>query len=184
MDISDPIEAGPGVMLYTKELYEHVTTVLTPNGVFVTQAGNADAVPMPHANAGARDTTCFGPIRNTLKEVFSCVLPYTMNIPSFGSDWGYVMAFNNSVGNADEWKSMSIEDIDKIIELYINGGSNVLKMYDGVTHLRMFHLTKGKCLTNYYYIGFVYACIASHVFVGKRTHRISLLIVVASLQIN
>merc|ERR1712078_869606 len=115
--------------------------------------------PMPHANAGARDTTCFGPIRNTLKEVFSCVLPYTMNIPSFGSDWGYVMAFNNSVGNADEWKSMSIEDIDKIIELYINGGNNVLKMYDGVTHLRMFHLTKGKCLTNYYYNGFVYACI-------------------------
>ena len=145
MDISDPIEAGPGIMLYTKELYEHVVTVLTPNGVFVTQAGNADAVPMPHANAGARDTTCFGPIRNTLNEVYSCVLPYSMSIPSFGCDWGYVMAFNNASGDAaDEWKLMSSESIDKLIEEYISGGEASFKMYDGITHRRMFSLTKGK----------------------------------------
>lgn len=145
MDISDPIEAGPGIMLYTKELYEHVVTVLTPNGVFVTQAGNADAVPMPHANAGARDTTCFGPIRNTLNEVYSCVLPYSMSIPSFGCDWGFVMAFNNASGDAaDEWKLMSSESIDKLIEEYISGGEASFKMYDGITHLRMFALTKGK----------------------------------------
>jgi spermidine synthase len=84
MDISDPIEAGPGIMLYTKELYEHVTTILSPNGVFVTQAGTADSVPHAHANAGSRDTTCFGPIHNTLNEAFSCVSSYTQNIPSFG----------------------------------------------------------------------------------------------------
>ena len=84
MDISDPIECGPGIMLYTKELYEHLVNVLSPNGVFATQAGAADAVPPPHANAGSRDTTCFCPIRNTLSEVFPCVLPYTQNIPSFG----------------------------------------------------------------------------------------------------
>ena len=145
MDISDPIEAGPGIMLYTKELYDHVVTILTPNGVFVTQAGTADSVPMPHANAGARDTTCFGPIRNTLDQVFSCVLPYSMNIPSFGSDWGYVMAFNNSSSDAaDEWKSMRPENIDNLVEQYIKDGETSLKMYDGVTHLRMFHLTKGK----------------------------------------
>ena len=142
MDISDPIEAGPGIMLYTKELYEHVVTVLTPNGVFVTQAGTADAVPMPHANAGARDTTCFGPIRNTLNEVFSCVLPYTQSIPSFGADWGYVMAFNNSSSDSNEWKLMPPEKIDTLIEEYISGGEASLKMYDGITHLRMFHLTK------------------------------------------
>lgn len=142
MDISDPIEAGPGIMLYTKELYEHVVTVLTPNGVFVTQAGNADAVPMPHANAGARDTTCFGPIRNTLSEVYSCVLPYTQSIPSFGADWGYVMAFNSSSSDLDEWKTMPPESIDNLIEQYISHGEASLKMYDGITHLRMFHLTK------------------------------------------
>ena len=142
MDISDPIEAGPGIMLYTKELYEHVVTVLTPGGVFVTQAGTADAVPMPHANSGDKDTTCFGPIRNTLKEVFSCVLPYTQSIPSFGADWGYVMAFNNSSNGEDEWKLMTTTNIDSLIDEHISGGEASLKMYDGVTHLRMFHLTK------------------------------------------
>jgi spermidine synthase len=142
MDISDPIEAGPGIMLYTKELYEHVVTVLTPNGVFVTQAGTADAVPPPYANDGDRDSTCFAPIRNTLNEVFSCVLPYTQNIPSFGADWGYVMAFNNSQNCMGEWKSISPENIDKLIEEHISGGESSFKMYDGITHLRMFHLTK------------------------------------------
>lgn len=146
MDISDPIEAGPGIMLYTKELYEHCVTVLSPNGVFVTQAGCADAVPQPHASAGETDTTCFGPIRNTLDEVFSCVLPYTQNIPSFGGDWGFVMAYNNSSGssNAEEWRTMSPETIDKLIEKYIIGGEASCKMYDGTTHQRMYHLTKRK----------------------------------------
>jgi len=142
MDISDPIEAGPGIMLYTKELYEHVVTVLSPGGVFVTQAGTADAVPMPHANSGDKDTTCFGPIRNTLKEVFSCVLPYTQSIPSFGADWGYVMAFNGASTGEDDWRTMSTESIDKLIQEQISGGDASLKMYDGITHIRMFHLTK------------------------------------------
>ena len=42
MDISDPIEVGSGIMLYTKEFYDHAKTLLkNPNGVFVTQAGYA-----------------------------------------------------------------------------------------------------------------------------------------------
>ncbi|KAG7356546.1 spermidine synthase / putrescine aminopropyltransferase [Nitzschia inconspicua] len=148
MDISDPIEAGPGVMLYTKELYERVVSCLSPNGVFVTQAGAADAVPPPHATTDKeRDTICFGPIRNTLQEVFSCVLPYSQGIPSFGSDWGFVMAFNHRCAGdakdvAAEWSSISPSVIDELIEGQIKGGESSLKMYDGITHLRMFNLSK------------------------------------------
>ncbi|VEU34935.1 unnamed protein product [Pseudo-nitzschia multistriata] len=144
MDISDPIEAGPGIMLYTKELYEHVVTVMSPNGVFVTQAGIADSVPAPYATGGERDTTCFGPIRNTLAEVFSSVLPYTQNIPSFGTDWGFVMAYNNSPDGcgAEEWKKMIPQTIDNLVEEHISGGEASFKTYDGITHQRMFHLTK------------------------------------------
>ena len=48
MDISDPIEAGPGIALYTQEFYVRAAQVLTPgSGVFVTQAGSADIVPHP-----------------------------------------------------------------------------------------------------------------------------------------
>ena len=152
MDISDPIEAGPGIMLYTKELYQHVLTRLNPGGVFVTQAGVASAIPPAHANAGDKDTTCFAPITNTLNEVFSYVIPYTQTIPSFGDDWGFVMAFNNDKmnGTSDgdsttickEWIMNSSDKIDTLIDGCISGGNDSLKMYDGLTHLRMFNLAK------------------------------------------
>jgi thermospermine synthase len=142
MDISDPIEAGPGIMLYTKELYHHVASRMPPNGVFVTQAGIADAVPPPHADAGDKDTTCFGPITNTLREVFDVVMPFTQSIPSFGSDWGFVMAFTPPGGESRESNILSVELVDSLIEKNIKGGEGAMKMYDGITHQRMFHLTK------------------------------------------
>ena len=160
MDISDPIEAGPGIMLYTKELYDHVaSTILNPGGVFVTQAGVATSVPAPHADSGDKDTTCFGPITNTLNEVFSCTIPYSQNIPSFGDDWGFVMAFNNATNNeggddpktiCKEWIMDSSNQIDSLIEDCISGGSEALRNYDSTTHRRMFNLTKPvrKQLTN------------------------------------
>ena len=50
MDISDPIEAGPGIALYTQEFYRRAAEVLNEEcGVFVTQAGSAGFVPHPHA---------------------------------------------------------------------------------------------------------------------------------------
>jgi len=148
LDISDPIEAGPGIMLYTKELYEHAATILSPNGVFVTQAGMADGIPPPHADAGQQDITCFVPIRNTLAQVFPCVSPYTQSVPSFGSDWGFVMAYSSKESSgspeatAMEWISMDARSIDDLIQTYIKDGEKGLRMYDGITHRRMFALSK------------------------------------------
>lgn len=142
MDISDPIEAGPGIMLYTKELYQHAASLMPPNGVFVTQAGTGDAVPPPHVDAGDKDTTCFGPIRNTLSEVFDVVLPYTQGIPSFGTDWGFVMAFSPPKRESKDAPILPADVVDSLIEKNIEGGADSLKMYDGITHQRMFFLTK------------------------------------------
>ena len=146
LDISDPIEAGPGIMLYTKELYQHAKTLLHPNGIFVTQAGAADSIPLPHSySEDNKDTTCFAPIRNTLAEVFGSVLPYSHNIPSFGNDWGFVMAFQ-SPENQDaatlqkEWKEASADTIDELIETSVTGGE--CRLYDGETHRTMFNLSK------------------------------------------
>lgn len=150
MDISDPIEAGPGIMLYTKEFYEHALTRLNmPGGVFVTQSGTADAVPAAHQSDRTTDTSCYGPIHNTLRSVFDCVVPYSTNIPSFGGDWGFMMAFQAPPGKDDkalvekEWKFPSSPAvIDDLIEQQIEGGADELGLYDGDSHVGMFSLTK------------------------------------------
>lgn len=153
MDISDPIEAGPGIALYTKEFYQHALTKLNPGGVFVTQAGVADCV---KTNAFKEDKNwCFAPIKNTLEEVFDCVVPYNTLIPSYVSAWGFVMAFNINHENAEKsLSSASGKDtvtnfcnldtvtIDNAIEACIDGGEESLKHYDGTTHMHMFHLVK------------------------------------------
>ena len=83
MDIADPIEAGPAVHLYTQEFYELVAKKLNPGGVLVTQSGPAGLI---------NHTECFGAIHQTLKMAFPCVVPYSVTIPSFGSDWGFNVA--------------------------------------------------------------------------------------------
>ena len=153
LDISDPIEAGPGVMLYTKEFYDHAQTLLTDNGVFVTQAGTADTVPSPTVAGGLSDS--FGPIANTLGTVFDCIVPYTINIPSFGGDWGFVMAFNSSKNPKQATMDVMLRPIDKIdsmissrigdmndIENSSKDGHAYLRHYDGMAHHRMCFLPK------------------------------------------
>jgi hypothetical protein len=61
------------------------------------------------------------------------------------------MAFNpiikeKAVEVVDEWRSISPMILDTLIEKNITGGETSLKMYDGITHTRMFHLTKGKTI--------------------------------------
>lgn len=144
MDISDPVEAGPGIALYTKEFYDHVVTLLSPCGVFVTQSGMADSIPDAVDGKGVSDIMSFGPIRNTLATVFNETLPYTTHIPSFGGDWGFVMAFNHQGKNGDSvnWKQPPIETVDKLIAQQIEGGADALRHYDGENHIHMFALTK------------------------------------------
>lgn len=146
MDISDPVEAGPGIALYTKEFYDHAVTLLSPYGVFVTQSGMADSIPYKIADRTKKDDDCmaFGPIRNTLGSVYGEALPYSTCIPSFGGDWGFVMAFTaqEKNGDAKDWKRPDAGMIDSLIQQQIEGGADVLRHYDGESHVRMFNLTK------------------------------------------
>jgi len=170
MDISDPIEAGPGIALYTQEFYQRTSEVLSkPNGVFVTQAGSADFIPHPHAfpeddDDDNKESWCFSPILNTLATVFDHSIPYTVPVPSFGECWGFVMAFNGDAKEARALADLPYEVIDNLIEERIEAvpgvpdhkyrskgvkfltgkekGSEALKHYDGVTHRGLFSLSK------------------------------------------
>jgi spermidine synthase len=115
----------------------------------VTQAGTADSIPA--TDAFEVDPACFSPIYNTLKSAFDCVVPYSANIPSFGSDWGFVMAFQNPGRNGsnagavdleEDWKVPPKGSMDGLIEKQIIGGPDALSFYDGITHLSMFALSK------------------------------------------
>lgn len=91
MDIADPIEAGPGIALYTQEFYSFAITKLNPGGFLVTQSG---------PGAGFNCTECFSVIHQTLRKSFDYVLPYTADIPSFGSTWAFNLAFNKDAAVA------------------------------------------------------------------------------------
>mmetsp|Transcript_8132 Transcript_8132/g.9807 ORF Transcript_8132/g.9807 Transcript_8132/m.9807 type:complete len:297 (+) Transcript_8132:1-891(+) len=131
LDICDPIEAGPGYKLYTQEFYNFLKTRLNDNGVVVTQSG-------PGAVYNAKEE-CFTVIHNTLKSSFKCVLPYAVDVPSFGCNWGFNMAFYNAetqkgeeaaAGYRDQILNKPIQEIDEAIASRIEGS---LKFLDGLS---------------------------------------------------
>lgn len=140
MDIADPIEAGPGIVLYTQEFYRFAVSKLNPGGVLVTQSGPGSVL-----NA----TECFACIHQTLRSVFPCVLPYTSDIPSFGSNWAFNLAFTadspflakfsaaaGKDASAKFLAAMSPASIDEVIEA--RGLTGSLKFLDGVTACGIF----------------------------------------------
>ena len=75
----------------------------------------------------------------------------------FSSDWGFVMAFHPTkkekcIEVVKKWRSISPCIIDDLIEKHISNGETALKMYDGITHVRMFSLTKGKITIHSSYV--------------------------------
>lgn len=85
-DLTEPVEKGPSVFLFTKEFYEKIEGILNQNGLFVLQAGSAD----PFYNQ------FFASCAKTLEAVFSIVRPYWTFISSFGLPWGFVLASNKT----------------------------------------------------------------------------------------
>ncbi|MBD2043949.1 polyamine aminopropyltransferase [Microcoleus sp. FACHB-672] len=116
-DLSDPIESGPSFQLFTKEYFEKVQRVLSPNGFFVVQAGPVSPSEMKlHAR-----------IVRTLNSVFPNVKSYTSYIPTYGSPWGFAVASASPINTRPE-----PEKIDEILAKQTTGG---LRMFDGTTLL-------------------------------------------------
>mmetsp|Transcript_57541 Transcript_57541/g.130386 ORF Transcript_57541/g.130386 Transcript_57541/m.130386 type:complete len:364 (+) Transcript_57541:61-1152(+) len=147
MDICDPDEAGPGIVLYTKEFYELALTKLRPGGVLVTQSG-----PAGHLNCKIVFTT----VHHTLKQVFKHVVPYSSEVPSFGSKWGFTLAFNAPPGppagstsgtavpslSAEAFASLSSAEVDARLKARLKNPDEQLKYYDGICHRGCFGLGK------------------------------------------
>lgn len=120
LDLPDPVEEGPALLLYTQEFYQLVKQRLQPDGIISVQAESADWT----------ETENFANIVNTLASVFPTVRPYQVYIPSFSSLWGLATASQE----LDPTQLMR-EEIDSRISTRI---SRELKSYDGLAHQAMF----------------------------------------------
>ncbi len=100
LDLTDPEKGTPGVYLYTKEFYEKVYKALKRNGVMVTQATS-----LRYYIFG------FATILNTIRTVFPITRFYNVNIPSFSSEWGFVIGSKKN----DPLEVLKKEDIEEKI---------------------------------------------------------------------
>jgi len=121
-DLSDPIESGPSFQLFTKEFFARIRRVLRPKGYFVVQAGSTAVAEMQlHAT-----------LARTVKEVFSYVQPYSSDVPTYGSSWGFILASDLPLPSLP-----APEETDKMLAAKTTGG---LRMLDGITLLGMFQV--------------------------------------------
>lgn len=123
IDLPEPVEDGPAAMLYTKEFYEGVYKCLSESGIAVTQA----------TSVAVNNLKAFTAITNTIKQVFPVVKPYTVNVPSFFSPWGFVLMSKN-------------KDLPNMASGHLQAGLDNLKdslrFYDYETHAGMFSLPR------------------------------------------
>ncbi len=81
-DLTEPIEGGPSVKLFTKEFYNTVFNKLSDKGIFVAQAGSADPL-YPNFVAS---------LYKTIRTVFPIVKVYWTFMFSFQLPWAFVIA--------------------------------------------------------------------------------------------
>ena len=79
IDLTDPVDGGPSILLYSKEFYEMVYNALKPGGSFITQAT-------------AFQSRQYRRIFWTVRKVFGNAVPLHVYVKSFCDDWGFVMS--------------------------------------------------------------------------------------------
>ena len=81
LDLPEPLEEGPALLLFTREMYDLVRRKLAPGGVMSVQSGSAGIHGrlMPDINA-------------TLRAVFPHVMAYAAFVPSFMDLYGFHVA--------------------------------------------------------------------------------------------
>ncbi|MFW5666256.1 MAG: polyamine aminopropyltransferase [Coleofasciculus sp.] len=116
-DLSDPIEEGPSYKLFTKEFFEKVQRVLTPNGFLVLQAGPVGTFAV---KAHAR-------LVNTLNTVFPHIHSYCCYTPTYGEPWGFAIASAQAIDTQPNPAT-----VDQHLQDNTTGG---LRLIDGVALL-------------------------------------------------
>jgi spermidine synthase len=123
-DVTDLLDHGPAMRLYTREFYELLSRRLNPGGVLIVQA----------LETSTSDWEEHAMLVRTIGQAFSNVRSYTAFIPSFIYTWGFLTA-SDTVDPAQLTK----EEVDARIAARL---TSELRSYDGVTHQGLFSLAK------------------------------------------
>ena len=122
-DLSDPVEDGPSMRLFTQEFFQDLKKILTPQGILSVQSG--PAAPPEHFY--------FTRVANTLKQVF----PYFKACFSFCQS--YLTPLGFSLVRQIPFPELTVNSIDKIIYANLQ---EPLRYLDGVTTLASLTIPK------------------------------------------
>ncbi len=125
IDLTDTLDEGPAMALYTESFYRMVKERLADSGLLVVQAMELTGL----------DYADHLTVRRTLCRIFRHVNSYTAFVPSFWSTWGFLVA-----SDAIDASQISSQKVDEILRS--RGLESVLRYYDGQTHTHMFSLPK------------------------------------------
>ncbi len=81
LDLPEPLEVGPALLLFTREMYELVRRKLAPRGLMAVQSGSA-----------SMEVRLMADINWTLRAVFPEVAPYAAFVTSFMDLYGFHVA--------------------------------------------------------------------------------------------
>lgn len=123
MDVTDPLEGGPGALLYTEEFYRAVRRLLRKGGSVATQATST-----------YYSTQCFATIARTIGKALGSSGGYHAWVPAYDSMWGFAYG---CLGR--DPKGIPPSAIDAELE---RRGIAGLRFYDGSAHRALFSLPK------------------------------------------
>lgn len=137
-DLTEPVEAGPSVYLFTQQFFINIFDGLAEDGIFVLQAGSTD----PHYLGFYADLAA------TLRSIFPIVRPFGAFMFSFGFPWGFIIA-----SKKEDPLDLDAAGIENILSLR---GVEDLKFYHAGLHRGLFPLPlflkrgleKGRVLTD------------------------------------
>ncbi len=122
-DLPEPVEEGPSRRLFTWQFYQLVKTRLYNEGILALQGGDFSIAFME----------AHGAIYNTIRQVMSNVQSYRAYIPSFNTDWSFIVASQDG-----SLSGFDTSEIDRRAEQR----NLELDYYDSITHRGMFAVSK------------------------------------------
>ncbi len=120
LDVTDPVEEGPSVELFTTAFFAEVARVLDDDGIVVLQSGEIDLSDLEPLRA----------VRSTLGAVFDWVHVCHINVPSFHAMWSVTLAGKRA------FEPRPADLAERVARL----GADQLRAYSQSAHLAMLDL--------------------------------------------